>query len=230
MAEEFDRTQGRFVGGASQEVAEHDDQAVEDRQPKQDEDPWANVNLDEIPSFRSYKSTMDKKLSQRDEILAQERRQREALQRQYEQDRMAGMNAEQKANYRAELAERRALEAEERLQLMEAAERRDRILKEIADEAGIPVSALQDAEDPVDAVRRAVSYRNTAGQERSTERQQYERERRAANRVDIGAGSPPGVQDELQRKYDKAKENYDSGGMLDAMFEADKAGVLLREH
>lgn len=228
MAEEFDEVNGRFVDVASDNEVDSGDVSEDGvSQPKPKEDPWANVDLDEIPSFRKYKSTMDKKLRMGEETAAQERRQREQLQRQYEQDRMNSLDSGQKAVYRAELAERRAAELAERIELQEAADRRGRVLAEMAEEAGIPVDAIADAEDPVDALRRAVKYLKASGRQpestASTERE------RAANRVDIGRGAPLSAAGDYQRQYDSALKEHDTWKMLDIMAEADKAGVRLKE-
>lgn len=116
--------------------------------------------------------------------------------------------------------------------MYEAASSRDRALDAIADDIGIPRSVLNDAEQPLDVARLVAKYYREQG-DRGVERSVAGRQAQynPANRVDTGAGaSPPGVREKLQKQYDDARAAYDSGKMLDVMFEADRQGVILREH
>jgi len=93
------------------------------------------------------------------------------------------------------------------------------------------MSALSEAQDPLHAVELVAEYYAKGGRGASAQRSSSEQNDRGSysDSVDIGMGASPDASVELQKRYDRAYEMYDTSAVLDVMAEADRKGVLLKE-
>ena len=192
-------------------------------------------NPDDNPAFRQLKSTLDKRIAalEKDAQLARsqaeaERQQRMQLEQQWHASQLQGMTEVEQALYKAQLAEQRAVEREQTAFKKEQALQRERDLDALAQELGVDREAINDAADPMDAAMKAARWLKGHSEARVQEQARAAVERRLANEVDIGIGSPPDAGEDLQRKYDSAMKEYDSGKALKIYSAALQKGVKLK--
>jgi len=197
----------------------------------------AQYNPDNDPAFRQLKSTLDKRIAalEKDATLARqqaesERQQRLQLEQQWHANQLQGMTEVEQALYKAQLAEQRAAQKEQDLRLREQAMQRDRDLEMLAQELGVKREVIDDATDPMDAAIKAAKWLKNNSEARVQEQAKAVAERRLANQVDIGGGTPAfaGGDGDLQRKYDHAMKDFDTSRAIDIMHEAMVAGVKLK--
>lgn len=210
MAKSTELAETPIVGEGASEVAAQQptDGAEESRQP---------INLDELAEFRQWKSQMDK-------TIAQERKEREALQQRYEaqlaeqaqrlrQQQLAGMDDGERIHFEREEAIREAAYWREQAQRLQLDSARDRELGQISQRFGVPREAIEGATSKAEALELAWNYREQQQHEQarqrdaeSAERQAQRAERRVANRVDTGAGKPTQAPD-FEQKLAAAKKS-----------------------
>lgn len=181
----------------------------------QAETPKQKVNLHELPEFRELQSKRDKREAELQRTIEAERQERLRLQRQFEefQDRAAPddytrlelqlrRSQEKLAAYEQQM---RAVQSER-----EAADARDKALREIADEFGVPRAELDDATDYKHATKLAVAYLTGQKQRKAQE----DEERREANRPDIGGGKTSTPSSRFDREYEDAMRRKDSVAIM----------------
>lgn len=194
-------------------------------------------NPDDNPAFRQLKSTLDKRIAalEKESQLARaqaeaERQQRLQLEQQWHATQLQGMTEVEQALYKAQIAEQRAAQREQEVLRKEQALQRERDLDALAQELGVDREAINDATDPMDAAIKAAKWLKNHSEARVQEQNRATVERRMANQVDIGGGTPTiaGNDGDLQRKYDNAMKDFDTSRAIDIMHEALVTGVKLK--
>jgi hypothetical protein len=187
-----------------------------------------SIDLNKVPEFQKWQSTMDKKLKALEGQAEADRYRAQQLEQQWQQERMQGMTEVEQALYKAQIREAAAAQKEQALLIREQAIQRDRDLTVLSQKLKVPKEILDDATDPMDAAMKAAEWWASNSDTRVQQQVEANVERRFANQVDIGGGSPPAAGDDLQRQYDKAMSQYDTSKALDLMAEAIKGGVKLK--
>ena len=205
---------------------EADEQESSDRQPP--------VNLDELEDFRRWKSSMDKQISQKDKMLADMQNRMSQIEREREQQLLANMDEMERARYDAKKAAEYAYSLEQQLRQTNMMTQRQKDLLDIAQTVGVTVEEIDNPEWNLhetwkNAQDIARKKRAGGGKQKQSEQTQGESERSGPPRVDTGQGTPPSKATDLQRLYDAAMKNYDTGAALDIMARAAEVGVQLRE-
>ena len=197
-AEEFG-TQGQGAEtGASQEVRPS---ATPESQPGQ---PTRRVNLDDLPEGRALKSTYDQKIAALERRTEQERLARLAAERRADEVAMAGMNETEQLRYQLEKATNYIQEQDiARKQELDQL-RKERDIDRLAAESGAPRDAIAAAETYDDAVAAALKFAKQAAQQaaaRAAEQEEYEEVTSSGrNSVDLGSGRPPPPVDEWEAR------------------------------
>lgn len=197
------------------------------------------TNLDDDPRFREWKSNMDRRINQLATQAERERAARAEIERQREEQYVATLNEVDKANYLRQQAEQEAAVLRKQMEDERQAIQKLRVLDEVSRMEGVPVEVIQGANDVMEAWRLAKQYNAQHNQGYQQQPQgQYQQAQSLTGYtqaspppVDMGGGRrPPQDVDSLQRQYDQAAKEFDTGAMLDIMAEADKVGVTIREY
>lgn len=205
--------------GVNQEAGGED----QDRQPT----AAAQINLDDHPSFRKWKSTMDKQIGDlRAQMTQAERRAWDAEQRLH-QSRMETMDESQRKDYQIQLLQQQLEELGRRDQLREFAFQKESDIRKVAQKKGL------DYEELVEALPQgADSFVLWEVAEDLAEKKQAQAKTPKAaqvnNTVDLGNSKPSGEATRLQNRLDQARKNYDSMALFDIMAEAAEKGIELR--
>lgn len=198
MADERElEVQDEGVGeGVENSTAEPTAQSTDSRQPEK------KVNLDEFEEFRKYRSETDRRMAE------MERRYQQQLAQQQQELRnrqMAGMDDYQRLEFELNETRQREQYAYQRIQEIEANQQKLQVLSEISRAMGVPVDAMSEAQDYMDAIRLASSYKQQTEQQRAAQaekaaaaKQQARQEKAERNRVDTGSGTvvPPNTLDQ----------------------------------
>lgn len=225
--QEFTEQESGVDGGVSKETAPSTAQDPEGGQPEKK----AKVNLDEIPEFREWKSRTDRDMARMNQEIQAERQRVAAEQERIRQERMAGMDDFERAQFERDEYAQRAGYAEQRLATIEAERYRDQRVAEIqqrvAAETGVNVPRDQlDLSSPDSAVTSA--YQFAVRQLRSGQAQTVQEEaqqlaqRNQANRVDLGGGAPNVGETRTRAKLNEMKRK--GAPSVDIFTEALKAG------
>ena len=188
------------------------DEPKAERQPEK-----RKVNLDELEEFRQWKSESDRRLADTERRYQQQLAQQQAAIRERE---LSEMDDYQRLQY--ELQEERQQKAymAQRLQEVEVQTARTRALGEVSQEMGVPISALEAAQDLNEAWRMAAQYVKNTDQRKAQEKATAEAAKAAAradkagrNQVDLGTGTanPPS---DWERDYSKAVNKKDSRSLF----------------
>ena len=203
------------TGGENPEQA----QAGQAQQPAQPQ----NVNLDDLPEFRQWKSNADRRIAQ------QEQQYRQQMQR-------------QRAEYEARLAERMRPEERQKFDTERLQRERDEALQQlnqyqqerayydgiayITQETGVPMEHLDLTGTPEQAWASAARWLRNNNQQQAQSRQVEEEQDRKANSVDLGGGSPPQSKaTKLRDRYKAAQKSFNTFEMMRVLDEAEEAGV-----
>lgn len=159
--------------------------------------------------------------SEQGRIAAQARRAEEAAQALRAQNRtlqMRDMSDVERTAYERDEAITYARSIEAQLQETEAARQREEArledLSEIAEEEGIPMSVLQDAQSPKEARRLAIQYIKS----NLSSTQAADAERSAANRPYLGSGAPSTPTSRKEQRFEQhIKERNARAYVLDIL-------------
>lgn len=207
------------IGEGVAETQQPNDPIAEGAPTRQPEKP--EVNLDELPAFRKFRSEMDKR-------LAKEKQERERLEAQYQQQvaaqqqalrerELAEMDDYQRAQYERDEAKREAEYWRQQAALVQTQTARERELGNIAQKFGVPREVLEEATSRAEALEMAWDYQRQQQQEQarkqaeeSEERQQQREQKKQANKVDLGSGIGSTPKSDFERAYEKARASGDS--------------------
>lgn len=214
-----------------EEAEETTGQPQGDRQP-QAEDRFADLDLDDLPKFRKWKSQMDKQMAAvRQQMTAAERRAWDAEQRN-QQIQMQGMDELQRAQFQNHILNQQLQQMQERERQMAYAYQKDQDLREAAYTLDLDydelAEALPEGADNHVMWKTALKLSKAKGGSNPTQAQ-VRKAQRAANQVDTGSSQPAPVPGKWQKMYDEAKASFDTDKMLDAMAGAGREGVELKE-
>ena len=166
------------------------------------------VNLHELPEFRQYQATVDRKMAQLQAQLGQ-----------FEQNRheqaMAGMDDVQRRDYLLSLKDRELQSYREQMAQAQQAQQRMSDIQRLSDWSGAPAKVLEAAETYDDAVRLAFGY----VKENGTAAQQAQAERAAANKVDLGGGKPITPEDQRKKQADELLAKGDTRSYFKMLLE-----------
>lgn len=162
------------------------------------------VNLQEFPDFRNYQAAMERRVQQRDAENAR-------LQEEYDKAVMSSMDDVQRAEYRAfrlqqQLEHERTsrVEFEQQQQAMMIRQQR---INEVANEYGVPVEHLANAENPAQLYTAALAYLKQQSETRGSARTKAIRDQIEANAPDLGGGG--GYSDEFGQRAQRAIQTKD---------------------
>ncbi|MGD2144987.1 MAG: hypothetical protein PVF54_10960 [Anaerolineae bacterium] len=218
LVENQETSEAQLQEGQVEEVSPEESQAAE--QPQ--------INLDDLPQFRQWKSTMDRK-------LATERKERERLQQELEENRsmvdeLSLRDAdpdERVAYYRnkmTQLEEEQRLQAERQQRIAEAGEKADALLEKLGLTRQTP--GLDWGGDPLgDGFERlALSAVDVASRNRSMGKQEVEAKVREAKQAAVkqtGAAvvstAKEGSGPSLRAEYEKARAKLKGTGDIRAL-------------
>ena len=207
------------IGEAVQETGQANDPIAEGANARQPDQP--KENLDSNEQFRKWKAEYDRKL---DALQKERENERTHWQRQYEEQQqrirekeLAGMDDYQRAQYERDEALRIANDNARRYADLQTQIARERELSAIATKFSVPREALEEATSRAEALEMAWDYRqhNEQEQRQRTERDSEERrtqreEKRAANKVDTGAGIGSTPKSDFEREYEAALKSGNS--------------------
>lgn len=213
------------IGEAVAEERQANDPIADAVQVRQPEKP--KVNLDEFDEFRKFRAEMDKRLAkerqERERLAAQYQQQLEQERRAREEKELAGMDDYQRTQYERDKAIREAAYWREQAAMVAQQTDRQRGLSELINEYSdthgvtIPITEFDEVTTPAEAYRVANRYvkQQLQEQRQRTERDSEERrtqreEKRAANKVDTGAGIGSTPKSDFEREYEAALKSGNS--------------------
>ena len=203
------------TGGENPEQA----QAGQAQQPAQPQ----NVNLDDLPEFRQWKSNADRRIAQ------QEQQYRQQMQRQraeYEAQLAQRMRPEERTKFDQERMQRELDEARGELQRVQQERAYYDGIAFITQETGVPMEHLDLTGTPEQAWASAARWLRNNNQQQAQSRQVEEEQDRKANSVDLGGGSPPQSKaTKLRDRYKAAQKSFNTFEMMRVLDEAEEAGV-----
>lgn len=208
------------------------DRTDENRQPDDD------LNLNEIPQFKKYQSSMDQHLSERDRRIAELERalnERDSMLGRYQQEnyslRTRDMDDLERTAYERDYL-RDQLDFFLRQKAEEDDDRRRRAdINDIVQQTGAPESLFKDKTLKLhEAWKLALEWQRTnAAPSGGAEEEEDNRYRTAANATHVsGSPRPVSESETMQRRYEEALEIGDGDTALDLMWEADRKGVILK--
>jgi hypothetical protein len=207
------------------------------------------TNLDDLPQFRKFKSEMDKKIASISNETNAERNARLALEDELKRIRMSGMDEPERIAYERDEAIRMNQNLLKEVKRRDMMEQKRKDLQHIARKVGVSYDELSDLILDSDTVHeawdKAHDLKATKTKARANDDEDEEPRSRAssqpaqqartmraadnpANFVDTGNRGGTNANSRYQKMYDKAFEENDAMGMLDAMAAADQAGVRLK--
>lgn len=200
-----------------------------EKQPKPKEEPKP-VNWLEQPEFKQWQQKYETRIKQT------EREKQDMLHRlgQYEQqlEQLSTRDLDDQGKLAYENQKLRRLV--QGMQQQQAEQQgRQRIFNEIQatlSEAGmaVPYDELDQALDADDAWKRAFKYMQSQMNEKTAKTVAERLEKRDANAVDLGGGTPASEGSDLQSRYNRAMKSFNTRAVLDIMEEADYKGVKLQ--
>lgn len=218
-------------------VGEPTDDSAEVRQPQeQGKDQgldFSKLNLDDVPQFRAWKSARDKEAEAARQALIQSNQRLSAIEQQFHEAQMAGMDAQQRLEYQNRLLQQEIQNERQLRQVMEFDVMRKRDILAVAKRKGLDPdeleSALPKGADSFVLWETAESLSEQKGKSKQAPQAKTQPVREVDNTVDLG-GAPSGTAtNKYQEMYDKAVKNGSVLDMIDAMAAAGRAGVALRE-
>lgn len=215
-------------GTSEQGEAVSTDNPRSTRQPKK-------VNLDEFEEFRDWKRKSDQRVAQAERAASQAAQRAQALEEQFHQARMNGMDEVDRVAYERDLLRRQLQQIEEQRNYDFQLFQWDRNLDDIVAETGVPREQIADAQNIHEAWRIGRKYeKQQAGKGKKASRYDELDEddedtsaRPVDDRVTLGAGKPQGKAGRLQADYNKALSQNDLDGMWEAEEKAIRAGISL---
>ena len=169
------------------------------------------VNLYQSEEFRRYQATQNRQIEE-------ERQRRMALEAQIREQQLKGMNDYEKAQFRAQEAERQAQELEQRLKMKELEDIKRQDMQRLHDRTGIPIDMLESATSFDEAQNMALEYMESNLESTIEERVTAALEAKLANRTDIGGGKPEPVKSQAQELRETATETRNSVDFVKSLF------------
>ena len=208
------------IGEAVQETGQANDPIADAANARQPEQPKTE-DLTADPRFRKWQAEQDKKLAKlRQEVEQRERQYQQQLGQERQalrQKQLEGMDDYQRTQYEREEAIREAAYWREQAAMIQTQTARERELGAIATKFGVPREELEEATSRAEALEMAWDYRQHNEQEQrqrqerdSEERRTQREEKRAANKVDTGAGIGSTPKSDFEREYEAALKSGNS--------------------
>lgn len=206
-----------------QDVRQSQDPIAATAPTRQPEKKTDDLTADE--RFRKWQAEYDKKLAnlQKESQLKEQRYQQQLAEREkaLREQQLAGMDDYERAKYEREEAKREAEYWRQQASVIQTQTARERALAQIANKAKVPMEVLEEAESEGHAWQLAWDYREQQEQEQtrqrdeqSAEKQAQREQKKAANRVDTGAGVPAAAADDWGRATDSYRKNKDAAGLF----------------
>lgn len=216
------------IGEAVQETGQASDPIADAAQARQPEKPKTE-DLTSNEQFRKWQAEYDRKLAalqkERENERAYWQRQAEEAQQRVRERELAEMDDYQRAQYERDEALRIANDNARRYAELQTQIARERELNAIAAKFGVPREALEEATSRAEALEMAWDYKQQTEQEQrqrqerdSEERRQQREEKRAANKVDTGAGIGSTPKSDFERDYEAALKSGDSKRLAKFLF------------
>jgi hypothetical protein len=166
--------------------------------------PQATDLEKEIQRLRSEQGRQMAELK-RQAAFAQQQAQQAELRAQ--QAAMANMDDFQKAQYRAEMAEREVMTLRQQIESNMLAQQRFERISALSLKTGVPLEHLNQAETPDDLAVLVADWKERQIDEQVKARTDKAAERAKANKVDLGGGKPHEPDSSDEAKFKKAKGN-----------------------
>ena len=166
--------------------------------------PQATDLEKEIQRLRSEQGRQMAELK-RQAAFAQQQAQQAELRAQ--QAAMANMDDFQKAQYRAEMAERENMTLRQQIESNMLAQQRFERISALSIKTGVPLEHLNQAETPDDLAVLVADWKEKQIDEQVKQRTDKAAERAKANKVDLGGGKPHESDSSDEAKFKKAKGN-----------------------
>lgn len=166
--------------------------------------PQATDLEKEIQRLRSEQGRQMAELK-RQAAFAQQQAQQAELRAQ--QAAMANMDDFQKAQYRAEMAERENMTLRQQIESNMLAQQRFERISALSIKTGVPLEHLNQAETPDDLAVLVADWKEKQIDEQVKARTDKAAERAKANKVDLGGGKPHESDSSDEAKFKKAKGN-----------------------
>ncbi len=166
--------------------------------------PQATDLEKEIQRLRSEQGRQMAELK-RQAAFAQQQAQQAELRAQ--QAAMANMDDFQKAQYRAEMAERENMTLRQQIESNMLAQQRFERISALSIKTGVPLEHLNQAETPDDLALLVAEWKEKQIDEQVKARTDKAAERAKANKVDLGGGKPHESDSSDEAKFKKAKGN-----------------------
>ena len=166
--------------------------------------PQATDLEKEIQRLRSEQGRQMAELK-RQAAFAQQQAQQAELRAQ--QAAMANMDDFQKAQYRAEVAERDNMALRQQIESNMLAQQRFERISALSIKTGVPLEHLNQAETPDDLALLVAEWKEKQIDEQVKARTDKAAERAKANKVDLGGGKPHESDSSDEAKFKKAKGN-----------------------
>lgn len=166
--------------------------------------PQATDLEKEIQRLRSEQGRQMAELK-RQAAFAQQQAQQAELRAQ--QAAMANMDDFQKAQYRAEMAEREVMTLRQQIESNMLAQQRFERISALSIKTGVPLEHLNQAETPDDLAVLVADWKEKQIDEQVKQRTDKAAERAKANKVDLGGGKPHESDSSDEAKFKKAKGN-----------------------
>ncbi len=157
--------------------------------------------------FQRLRSEQGRQMAElkRQAAFAQQQAQQAELRAQ--QAAMANMDDFQKAQYRAEMAERENMTLRQQIESNMLAQQRFERISALSIKTGVPLEHLNQAETPDDLALLVAEWKEKQIDEQVKARTDKAAERAKANKVDLGGGKPHESDSSDEAKFKKAKGN-----------------------
>lgn len=192
----------------------------------------ARINLDDIPDFRNYKATMERKVSetarQYEARLAQQQGELEEVRRLA----VANLDPDQQQEYATRSMQRELQNERKQREALEMSIAREAALRDMSVRYGVPVEDIADAQTPVEAYERILNKQVAERQSIAARLAQIEQDiaaRSASASVAVVAGESISNSSgaSLQQRYDNAVRGRNAPEMDKILREAEAAGATI---
>lgn len=179
--------------------------------------------------FRKWQSNADRRIAQAERLAQENAMRAQQFEQAFHQQQLQGLDANGKVAYENQLLQRQLQELQRQRDLDAYAMQRQRDLDDIVRKTGVPLDMIENANNVHEAWQIGYDYREKNGTGQRQVSRQEEILAKTDNTVDIGGGKAQGKVAVIQEKYDAARRLYNMKEQLEAMAEADAAGVTIKE-
>lgn len=207
-----------------EEQSESTTRERDEQQPKSKKQAKPNWNDD--PEFVRQRAEMQRRAAQAENYAREAADRARHFEQQLRQIQLSGMDDSQRALAERDMMAQQLQEIQRQRDLEAFAMERDRDLREMSEETGMPYEEL--AEQAYDKSNHQMWKIARKWERDNREESVGKNTRQPDDRVDMGSGGKPKTsQQRFQAKYDDAKKLYNYKDMVRLEEEAHKAGVTI---